>query len=256
MRPASTVSDPTYVLDPASIAHLGATKADDGCQVANWLTKRMEAEYAEQGKPMPQRNMEMAANLAAAKKYTSGKQKLSVKKVKKVTNAGSDGDSDGEPNFAPGEFVGGVSAPRARGGSDQGASSSDDEPRKAPRKAPKASTSKQGGRRLGGGSDDEPAKAPAKRKKDVNTSSPEKPKKKAKAYCPRVQTGAWAILIGLCSFGSGKWKSQDDIVPVADPFFGKAGESLSDKKAGAGGKQQFITGWRSVGRIAVLQADR
>lgn len=216
-------------------------------QIAKWLTKRLEEGCAEKGVPMPERNMEMTAARAAAKKHATGKQtKLSLKRV---ANAASDQNSDDEPAFAPGEFVGGISAPRGRDGSAVAESSSDDESRRvAPRKAPKSSTSKQGqGRRLGGDSDDEASQAQAKSKARINTSSSEKPRKKAKAYCPRVQTGAWAILVGLCSFGSDVWKSQADIVSIADPFFGKDGESLGDKKAGASGKQQFITGWRSVG---------
>ena len=195
---------------------------------------------------MPERTMQITAGAAAAKKHS--KKQLALRAV--------GDDSDDEPHFAPGEFVGGINAPRDANAYASAESSSDDEALKAPRKTAKASTSAQAGRRLGGNFSDEDGagvgagagkgKAKAKpTKKPFNTSSPAKPKAKAKAYCPRVQTGGWAILVGLCAFGSGKWKSQDEIVVVADPFYGKAGQSLNDKGTGSG-PQQFITAWKSV----------
>jgi hypothetical protein len=186
---------------------------------------------------MPERDMQITAAAAAAKKHGKAK--------KKAAAPASDDESDGDQRPAPGAFVGGINAPRDANAYASAGSSSDDEAPKQPRKSAKASTSTQG-RRLGGDSDDGRAVSKAKSgNKSINTSSPEKPKGKAKAYCPRVQTGGWAILVGLCSFGSGEWKSQADITRVGDPFYGKPGQSLSDKGSGSG-KAQFITAWRGV----------
>lgn len=210
---------------------------------------------------MPERTMQITAGAAAAKKHS--KKQLALRAV----GGESDDDEDDEPRFAPGEFVGGINAPRDANAYASAGSSSEDEAPKPPRKTAKASTSAQAGRRLGGlSSDDEGAgagagagagkgKAKAKpTKKPINTSSPAKPKAKTKGYCPRVQTGGWAILVGLCAFGSGEWKSQDEIVVVADPFYGKAGQSLNDKGTGSG-PQKFITAWKSVSP-ARRQLDR
>ena len=80
----------------------------------------------------------------------------------------------------------------------------------------------------------------------INLASPAKPVKKAKAYAPRVSSGAWAILVGLVSFGSGAWKNQNDIIDIADPFFKGVGDSIRDKGNGAGPSQQFYNGWSNV----------
>ena len=80
----------------------------------------------------------------------------------------------------------------------------------------------------------------------INLASPAKPVKKAKAYAPRVSSGAWAILVGLASFGSGVWKNQNDIIDAADPFFKGVGDSIRDKGTGAGPSQQHYSGWSNV----------
>lgn len=82
---------------------------------------------------------------------------------------------------------------------------------------------------------------------EINTSPPKKPRK-SRPYAPRVKTGPWAILIGLASYGTGAWKTQEDIIERADPFFGEDGQSLRDKSNGGGPGSQYYTGWSSVSR--------
>jgi hypothetical protein len=86
---------------------------------------------------------------------------------------------------------------------------------------------------------------------EVNTSPLKKPNK-TRLYAPRIKSGPWAILIGLASYGTGEWKSQEDIINRADPFFGEEGSSLRDNDAGRGGPAKFFTGWSGVRETSII----
>lgn len=89
---------------------------------------------------------------------------------------------------------------------------------------------------------------------EVNTSPVKKPRK-ARLYAPRIKSGPWAILIGLASYGAEAWKTQEQIIERADPFFGEEGQSLKDKAVGGGAGAQFYTGWSSVSQINSAKSD-
>lgn len=89
----------------------------------------------------------------------------------------------------------------------------------------------------------------------INTSPMKRPKKQ-RAYAPRVRSGPWAILIGLASYGVEAWKSQDEIIARADPFFGEEGQSLKDKSNVGSGAGQFFTGWSSVSSVLSFTSPR
>lgn len=82
--------------------------------------------------------------------------------------------------------------------------------------------------------------------KRINTSPPKRPRK-SKPYIPRHKSGAFAILIGLASYGSDAWVSEEQIVERGDPFYKEARDSLTDVDKSKGGSGNYgFSGWTSV----------
>lgn len=84
--------------------------------------------------------------------------------------------------------------------------------------------------------------------RDVDTSPPKKPRN-SKPYKPRLRSGAFAILVGIASYGTSASATEAMIVKRGDPFYKEDGDSLADQDKNTGGAGHYgYSGWSSVGQ--------